>query len=129
MFKGTEKMKGFTVYNANGMSYMVMPKDEGWFAVDSIDLTGVSSVNMMSGWQDPPKFGFDFEIRLDAPEGKSLGKGTLTAPSNLKQQGIMIHIPLQTVSDGQYHTIYVIAKPKAGETAQAGVVFMQFSGK
>ena len=52
---------------------MVLPKAEGWFAVDSIDLTGVGSVNLMAGWQTPPEYGFDFEIRLDAPDGKSLG--------------------------------------------------------
>jgi hypothetical protein len=129
MFRGTEKMKGFVVYNGNGMNYMVLPKQEGWFAVDSIDLTGVSSVNMIAGWQDPPKYGFDFDIRLDAPDGKSIGKGSLTAPANPKQQGTMIHIALQPVTDGGYHTLYVTAKPKTGETAMAGVGFMQFNGK
>ena len=106
-----------------------MPKTEGWFAVDSIDLTGVGSVNMMAGWQDPPKYGFDFEIKLDAPDGKSLGKGSLTAPANKKQQGTMIHIALQPVTDGAYHTLYFVVRPRAGETAQAGVAFMQFNGK
>ena len=129
MFTGKEKMQGFTVYNANGMSYMVMPKTEGWFAVDSIDLTGVGSVNMMAGWQDPPKYGFDFEIKLDAPDGKSLGKGSLTSPANKKQQGTMIHVALQPVTDGAYHTLYFVVKPRAGETAQAGIAFMQFNGK
>jgi glucose/arabinose dehydrogenase/type 1 glutamine amidotransferase/cytochrome c551/c552 len=129
MFTGKEKMQGFTVYNANGMSYMVMPKTEGWFAVDSIDLTGVGSVNMMAGWQDPPKYGFDFEIKLDAPDGKSLGKGSLTSPANKKQQGAMIHVALQPVTDGAYHTLYFVVKPRTGETAQAGIAFMQFNGK
>jgi hypothetical protein len=123
-------MKGFVIYNANGMNYMVLPKGEGWFAVDSIDLTGAGSVNMMAGWQDPPKYGFDFEIRLDAPDGKSLGKGSLIVPANTKQQGTMIHVALQPVTDGAYHTLYVISKPRdAKETAQAGVAFMQFNGK
>ena len=108
---------------------MVMPKTEGWFALDSIDLTGVGSVNLMAGWQDAPKYGFDFEIRLDAPEGKSIGMGSLTAPANPKQQRSVIHVALQPVTDGAYHTLYVIAKPRAGETAQAGIAFMQFNGK
>ena len=129
MFNGKEKVNGFTVYNANGASYMVMPKTEGWFAVDSIDLTGVGSVNMMAGWQDAPKYGFDFEIRLDAPDGKSLGKGSLTAPANKKQEGAIVHVALQPVTDGAYHTLYVIAKPRSGETAQAGISFIQFNGK
>jgi hypothetical protein len=129
-FSGKEKKEGFVVYNANGMNYMVLPKEQAWFALDSIDLTGVASANMIAGWQNPPKYGFDFEVRLDAKDGKLLGTGSLTAPANSKQQSGMVHITLQPVTDGQYHTIYIISKAKnAGETGQAGLGFVQFNAK
>jgi hypothetical protein len=127
-FKGTEKTNGFTSFNYNSMNVMILPKTEGWFAVDSIDLTGVNSVTMMVGWQAPPKYGFDFEIRLDAPNGKALGIGSLTPPANMKQQFGMVPVKLQPVTDGQYHTIYVISKPKdSREAVTGGITTLQFN--
>ena len=128
-FKGTEKTNGFATYNANGSNYMVMPKAEGWFALDSIDLTGVGSANLMMGWQDPPQYGFDFEARLDGADGKSLGKGSLSPPGK-NQRSAIVHMSLQPVTDGQYHTIYIIAKPKdSRESVQAGIAFVQFNAR
>ena len=108
---------------------MVLPKAEGWFALDSIDLTGVGSANLMAGWQTPPEYGFAFEIRLDAPDGKSLGSAALNPPGK-GQQFTIVHVPLQGVTDGQYHTLYVLSKPKnAAEKATAGLTFIQFNAK
>jgi glucose/arabinose dehydrogenase/cytochrome c551/c552 len=130
-FTGKEKMKGFTTANYNGVNYMLTPKTEGWFAVDSIDLTGVGSVNVMVGWQAPPTYGFDYEIRLDGESGKVLGKASLTAASgNSKQQFASVHMGLDAVADGQMHTLYFICRPRnAAETAITGVAALQFGGK
>ena len=38
----------------------VIPLGEGWFGVDSIDLTGIKAINVFAGWQQPPSYGFDF---------------------------------------------------------------------
>ena len=128
-FKGTEKKKGFEVYNSPRGNFMVLPKAEGWFALDSIDLTGVGSATLMAGWQIPPEYGFDFELRLDAPDGKSLGSGALNPPGK-GQQSAMVHVPLQAVTDGKYHTLYVLSKPKnAAEKATGGIAFVQFNAK
>ncbi len=130
MFKGTEKTNGFTAFNYNGSNVMILPKNQGWFAVDNIDLTGVASVTMTAGWQAPPQYGFDFELRADAPDGKLLGTGSLTPPQNKKQQFGMVHVNMQPVTDAKNHTIYVIAKPKnPKETVTGGIVSMQFNAK
>lgn len=130
MFKGTEKMNGFVPYSYNGSYIMVLPKGSGWFAVDSIDLTGVSSVGMMVGWQNPPKYGYDFELRLDVPDGKVLGTGSLTPPVNKKQQFVPVAIKVQPVTGGQYHTIYIVSKPKdPRESVTGGVSLLQFNSK
>lgn len=125
MFSGSEKKDGYTMFNFNDMNYMIVPKEQAWFALENIDLTGVSSATMMLGWQDAPKFGYDFEIRLDAPDGKLAGKGSLAPPG--KQKFGMVSIKLEPVSDGKFHTVYVVSKAKDDkETAQAGIGFVQF---
>jgi len=80
----------------------------------------------MMGWQDPPKYGFDFEIRLNAPDNNVLGKGSLMPPG--KQQFAMVNVKLKPVTDGQYHTIYVVSKARNdAENTRAGIGFIQFN--
>ena len=109
---------------------MVLPKQQAWFALDSIDLTGIGSLSMMAGWQTPPQYGYDFEIRLDEQNGKLLGTGSLLSPQNKKQQFGMVNVKLQPVTDGRYHTVYVVSKEKnQAEKVQAGLGFVQFNSK
>lgn len=123
-FTGNEKLKEFTTFKYNGANLMLFPALEGWFAIDHIDLTGVGAINIASGWQGTPKTGFSFEARLDAPDGKLLGKGTMAAPEKGMQAGIT-KIPVSTVTDGKFHTIYFIYK--AQETFGGGVTSVEFS--
>jgi len=84
------------------------------------------------GWQDSPGYGYgyDFEVRLDAPDGKSLGKGSLLPPQNKSTRQGTAHITLQPVDDKEFHTLYIIAKPKnANEKAQVGIGGLQFNAK
>ncbi|MEP6681800.1 MAG: ThuA domain-containing protein [Parafilimonas sp.] len=130
MFTGTEKTDAFTSFNYNGQNIMILPKTKGWFAVDNIDLTNVSSVNMTAGWQTPPTYGYDFELRADAPDGKLLGTGSLLPPQNKKQQFEMIAVKMEPVLDGKRHTIYVVAKPKdSRESVTGGIISLQFNAK
>jgi len=130
LFTGKEEMKGYTSIGFNGLNYMIIPLGEGWFKIDSIDLTGIKAINIFAGWQQPPAYGFDFEIKLDAPDGKTLGKGSLTPPSDKKTQQGTVHVAIDAVTDNAFHKIYVISKPKdAKEIGQAGVAGLQFSNK
>ena len=125
-FSGKEKVNGFTIYPAGNQTYLILPTTEGWFAIDNIDLTGVRSVSLTLGWQDPPKNAINFEARLDAPDGPLLGKGSMPAPAP-KQQGGMGRLPVNPVADGKMHAIYFIYK--AQEKTVAGVGSVQFSSK
>jgi cytochrome c len=140
MFTGKEKMNGFVTFNLNDANIMVIPKTTGWFALDSIDLTGVGSATFMLGWRDPPQYGFDFEAHLDAPDGTLLGTGSLmpqpkpstnaSSGSGSKPPIAMVPLKLQLVNDGRFHSIYFISKPRdSRETAQAGITFVQFNAK
>jgi cytochrome c len=128
-FTGKEAVEGFSPISFNGTNYLMIPLSDGWFAVDNIDLIGVKSINLFAGWQVAPAFGFDFEIKLDAPDGKTLGKGSLIPPADKKSNQGMVHIPIVAVTDNAFHKIYVVSKPKAGEKGQAAAAGLQFNSK
>ena len=126
-FSGKEKMQGFTVFAYNGMNIMILPATGGSYGVDSIDLSGVKSLNINSMWQDAPLFGFDFEARLDAADGKLLGKGSMAVPQKTQKSG-MAHLPIEPVTDGKFHSLYIIYKPNNPKgSVQGGIVSMQFN--
>jgi glucose/arabinose dehydrogenase/cytochrome c551/c552/type 1 glutamine amidotransferase len=123
---GTEKLKGFTFVKSNGNNVLVFPTTEGWFALDAIDLTGVGLLNVNLGWQTAPKAGISFEARLDTPDGKLLGKGSLPTPAK-GQQGGIVAVPIEPIADGKFHTVYFVYK--STEAIQAGVTSVQFNVK
>ncbi|HEY1870123.1 MAG TPA: PKD domain-containing protein, partial [Chitinophagaceae bacterium] len=125
-FTGKEKVNKFTTFKYNGNNLLIFPPADGWFAIDSIDLTGVHSVNLISGWQAPPRTGFSFELRLDKPDGLLVGKGTLPPPSKGQQYGIT-PLPVKGVTDNNFHTLYFVYK--GNEAISGGVVSLQFNAK
>jgi cytochrome c len=126
-FKGTEKTKSFTSMKYGGNNLMILPVAEGWVALDNIDLTGVHTIQIGCGSQAAPKKNLDFEIRLDAPDGKVISNGATTIPpvKGAGMQMTTVKLPIETVSDGKQHTVYVIYKPQ--EKLQAGMMSVQFS--
>ena len=123
-FTGKEKVEGFTFYKYNGMNMIVFPAAEGSFALDNIDLTGIHSILLTSRWQTAPKKGLNFEARLDAPDGKLLGKGTLPVAGK-GQMGGVAKVQIEAVTDGKIHTIHIVYKSQ--EALQAGLSSVQFS--
>ena len=123
-FSGNEKTQGFAVYKMNNNTIMVLPANGGWLATDSVDLTGVHSLNIMCGWQEPPKKGMAFDVRLDAQDGKLLGSGSM-GPGKKGQPMGMVHVPFQAINDGQFHNLYIIYKPM--ETVLGGIFSIQFN--
>lgn len=123
-FTGKERTKGFTAANNGGRNTLVLPPAQGWFAIDSIDLAGVHSVNLTSRWDAAPEAGLRFEARLDAPDGTILGSGSMPAPQKDQKSGVS-KVPLQTVNDGKFHTIYFLYQ--SGEAVKARVTSLQFN--
>ncbi|MFL5788425.1 MAG: hypothetical protein ACJ748_10270, partial [Flavisolibacter sp.] len=70
------------------------------------------------------KKGLAFEVRLDAPDGKLLGTGTMAAVKKGQPMGV-VHVPMQNVNDGQFHHVYIIYKPM--EELQGGIFSIQFN--
>jgi len=131
MFSGKEKMKGYTSINFNGMNYLILPASEGWFQLENLDMTGIGSATIIAGWQQAPLYGFDFELRLDDAAGKLLGTGTIVPPKEKTKGPLgfgMTTIPIEMVSDGKFHTIYVVSKPKdPKESGQMALQSIQFN--
>ncbi len=128
-FTGKEKVNGFTVANYNGMNLMIAPAQPGWFALEGIDLTGVGTLNFMMGFLLAPKIGVDFEVHLDAENGKLLGKATFLPAANSKANFAFMPISITAITDGAMHTIYISSKRKEKETATVAVSSVQFVGK
>ena len=128
-FSGKEKLKEFTIYKLNGANMLVLPQKEGWFAVDSIDLSGIQSVTLTAGWGEEPNSTLDFEAHLDGPAGKIIGKGTMaTVPKG--QKGGLINVPVEAVTDGKFHSLYMVYKYNSANTGlQGGLAGIRFNGK
>ena len=113
-FNGREKVNGFVPFTVNSNKVLILPAEQGWFALDSIDLTGVRSAQIILGWQQAPTVPLNFEVRMDSPDGKLLGKGRMRAPAKDEKNGTA-DVAITPVRDGKFHTLYFIFIP--GETA------------
>ena len=113
LFSPTTKNEGMTAVAFNGMDLLLVPAKESWFVLSDIDLTGVKTVGVTAGWQAPPTIALDFEMRLNAPDGKLLGKGTMPKPVP-GQPGGMASIRLQQEVNEMADEIYFIYKHKEG---------------
>ena len=131
-FDGVTNLKRFTSVDYNSIHMMILPVSEGWFSIDSIDLSGITNAVLSAGWQKAPEFGFNFELRLDSPEGKKIAEGLLPGGilTNGPMGGTNIQFKIEPVNDGILHNLYIVSKPTNNkETAQAALQFIQFGTK
>lgn len=102
------KTDGFSAIKFNGMEFLLLPATNGWFALDGIDLTGVTAIDINVGWQGELPVGLDFGMHLDSPDGKLIGKGGMpTPPSSDQPQSFgKATLKLTPVTDGKLHQVY-----------------------
>ncbi|RYY55975.1 MAG: c-type cytochrome [Chitinophagaceae bacterium] len=113
---------GFTVADREGKSYAEVPAGGGSIALEDIDLSGISRVSLTAEWLKQPLPAFEFELRLDAPDGKKIGgfqfnEITFAADFGKAWHNAELLSALVPVTDGKKHTIYLISK---AVTAGAG---------
>jgi cytochrome c len=124
-FGSVKRMDGFQGFDVNGSMVLLVPNEAGWFAIDSVDLSGVNTVALRSEWQKPPQTGYTLELRLDSPDGKLLG--TLNFPPQKTGNGIVLNGKVEPVTDGKLHNIYVVSKSnKDGNADQVGLQWIEF---
>ncbi|MEO6894713.1 MAG: ThuA domain-containing protein [Ginsengibacter sp.] len=115
-FEGVTKMEGFNKATFNGNTFMIIP-DEGWFRIDSIDLTDITKATLKMGWQRPPVPGYVFEVHLDSPNGEKIGEFSFegksgTGKDDAKPEFATISSSLSPVKDGKMHNFYIVSKIK-----------------
>ena len=128
-FSGREKVNRFSHIKFSNNNILLLPPGEGWFALDSIDLTGVRSVDIIAGWQQAPSSAPEFEVRLDAPAGKLLGEGRIAIPKKEERVGVA-QVKLSPVVDGKFHTLYFLYLPgKTKLETPAGISAVKFRSR
>ena len=128
-FSESTMTEGFSYVSFGAMKLLTLPANGGWFALENIDLKGVNSATVMTGWQEAPSDGIDLELHLNSPDGDLLGKGSMPAPSK-GQKGGAIKIDLSESTNVKADKLYVVYKPNGGESpGQMAVTSVKFSGK
>jgi hypothetical protein len=109
-----------------GQNLLVLTAAQGWYELDNIDLTGVNAIVLTVGWQEAPKVAYNFDVRLDAPDGEILGKGTLAvqAPGT---PGAGIVIPLTNKPGGKNKLVITGAVEEGKTPAMVAVVNTTFN--
>jgi len=106
LFNGKENKAGFQIVNKNNINYLRLNNASGWFAIDSIDLSGIVTVQVTADLGKQSVSVYNFEIRLDSTSGKLLGKGTFHS-SEGKDLSNTVDCPISPVTDGKFHNIYL----------------------
>jgi cytochrome c551/c552 len=126
-------LSGYTTMSYNNMILMMVPKSNGSFSLDSIDLTGINGLQLMAAGDKPPKFGYVFEVRLDKPDGKIIGEATLPAGAKFIKGpdgfgGTLIKVEIEPVTDGKLHNLYLVSRAlNSGEVGTLVLTSLQFS--
>jgi cytochrome c len=105
LFTGKENKAGFQSGHIDNFNYLKLNVPAGWFAIDSLDLTGISSIQVSADLEKQSLSPFSFEIRLDSLTGKLLGKGSFPA-SGGKVLTVEKNCRITPVTDGKFHSVY-----------------------
>lgn len=129
-FSKDMKIEGFTAVTFNGTDLLLVPGGEGWFALEDIDLTGITNVLLTVGWQEAPKGAIGFEIRQGSPDGELVGSGKMAAPVPGQPGGLLPLSITKTIAEKT--DLYFVHTPLENEapiTAPVALVNARFSGE
>lgn len=116
-FNGVARMEGYSSASFNGMKFMVVPSGkQGWFSVDSLDLEGVSGVELIARWQseeNAPKAGYVVELRLGAPDGQKIAEGILNKSLiRGKENRAVLKLNFPVITGSEKQNLYIVSTPK-----------------
>lgn len=122
---------GYSSMSYDGMNLVMVPKNQASFAINGIDMTDIGSVTAMAVTVGNLGDEYDFELRLDSPNGDLVGSGTFTEKPTSGPEGAPsfapFTIPVTGTSDGKLHKLFVVTKPKndggAGTFVVSGLTF------
>ncbi len=118
----------------DGRHLLMVPAQQGSFALPAIDLTGVGSVTLMTASQDAITTPVDFEIRLDSPTGPVVATGSQQPSPGFSAPGmpILMHqaqIQLTGTPDGKKHKLYFVSDAKGAGLSTFILMGITFNAK
>jgi len=123
-FSTTTKAEKFSPVSFGGRNLLITPAEEGWFALEDIDLKGVKMATLIVGFQEKPNFSLEFEVRLNAPDGEVIGAAKMIPQVTAGQGGFLsgvFPIALNASSDIKAEALYFVHKSPS-EPRGEGVV-------
>jgi len=122
--------KNYKNENFEGKRHLVVPKGNGSFNIDSIDLSGITGVNLMITSQAALQFGYTFEIYFDSPGGQKLGELVVPANAITNKQEKLLKISIQPVSDGKFHHLVFVSKANdPSEKTNIGIQWIELQSR
>jgi glucose/arabinose dehydrogenase/cytochrome c551/c552 len=123
-----QSLNNFSKMSFDGMTLMLIPKEQASFSIPGIDLTDVSMLQIVGGGQELSKKGFAVELRLDKPDGEKIGESVfkISIPGQggfLAGVGI---VPIKAVTDGKKHDLYIVTRPLAEDEGIAAIMSVEF---
>ena len=123
--------KNYKNENFEGKRHLVAPKGNGSFSIDTVDLSGIDALDLMTTRQAALEFGYTFEIHLDAPDGIKLGELVLPAgTAGAGKEEKLLKVKIQPVSDGKFHNLVIVSRPNdPKEKVTLGIQFIELHSR
>ena len=128
-------MKGFSSNEDNGITYLKVPQEAGWWSTDSIDLSTIRTASLMLNWEKGPIAAYTFELRLDAPDGPRIGsfsfKGDVgdSIPKPKQSFSALLNTTLEPGKEGAIHKLFITSHAEKAEGEQLVLSFLKFNNK
>jgi len=118
-FKGFDMVDGFSAVSFGDMNLLVVPADGGWFAMEGLDMSGIRTINIATGWQEAPSKGIKLDVRIGSSGGPIIGTGEMAPPAKGAPGG-MVPIKISKPQNGKIDKLYFTYTPAADDKLGAG---------
>lgn len=132
-FSQVKNYEGFNNMSFGGRTLLIAPSEgSGYFELPEVDLTGVKSLTLIGGGQEAATVGYQIEIRQGSPTGDKLAEGIFKTQKGMGPEGRpmgMLQLNLNESGDSRPKKLFIISKPKEGESEMAAFYSVEFKAK
>ncbi|MEX0884390.1 MAG: c-type cytochrome, partial [Cyclobacteriaceae bacterium] len=124
-----DRIHAFNYISVEGNQVLLAPKGIGYFALDNVDLTGISSVNIQVDSGKKFDFGYQLEVRAGGIEGEILGQTVIRSNAlavDESPKDILISLKESEV-EGKQDLFIITQALNEEETVEMVVLSMQMN--
>jgi cytochrome c551/c552 len=99
---------GFTAKDSSGSKYLILPATEGSIKANSLDLTGIKSLEFI-GFGSGEAGRYRIEVHTGSATGPMVGQGEMSFGAD--RQKTTATVPLQGTSNGGLQEVYIVCRP------------------